>query len=775
MIRENSGMFELHTSNTTYAFRIMETGHLEHLYYGRRMKMYHDSHEIGTESHKTDNILAKMPAYAPAASCAYDDLHRNLCLDDVCLEMSSNGKSDMREPFIEVLHADGSRTSDFLFEKYEITSGKEEFVTLPGSYDDSGKVEQLCITLCDKQYNLTLEIYYYVFEACDVITRSAKLWNHGKDEVKLLRLMSMQLDFNTCDYVLTHFTGSWGREMKKNTHILSSGKFVNASFTGTSSNKANPFIMLGGVHTTEDAGECYGFNLIYSGNHYEALEVSSYGKTRLVSGINPQSFCYLLGAGECFEAPEAVMTFSHHGFNGISSHMHAFVQEHIIRGEWKKKERPVLLNSWEASYFDINEDKLLKLAKAGKDAGVELFVMDDGWFGKRNDDTSSLGDWEYNPQKLPNGLRGLCDKIKALGLNFGIWVEPEMVSVNSKLYQKHPEWTLEIPGKPHSEGRNQRILDLTNPKVQDYIIESMSNVFSSCDISYIKWDMNRNFSDYFSQYLPADRQGETAHRYVLGLYRCMKELTKRFPKILFEGCSSGGNRFDLGILSYFPQIWASDNTDAVCRAEIQNGYSYGYPLSTISAHVSACPNHQTFRSVPLETRFSVAAFGVFGYECNFCDMSVEEFTLIKEQIALYKKWRPVLQFGSFYRGRSFCDAQSDIFSTLKNNSGNVMEWTCVAEDKSRAVGMLYQTLVIPNVSYEYYRAKGLHSDYVYHFYNESENSVAYGDALMHAGVKLTHAFAMNDYHGTERQFHDFSSRLFFMEKYQSNENRNMLK
>ena len=514
---------------------------------------------------------------------------------------------------------------------------------------------------------LLLELRYYVYEDCDVIARSARLVNESGEEVQIKRLMSMQLDFDTSDYVFSTFNGAWAREMRRFDHRIGAGRHVNSSRTGTSSNRANPFVMLAGCGATEDAGECYGFNLIYSGNHYEAAEAGSYGKLRLVAGINPEFFSWQLAPGESFEAPEAVMAFSHEGYNGMSQCMHRFVREHIVRGEWKHKERPVLLNSWEAAYFDINEKKLLSLAKAGKEAGIELFVMDDGWFGERNDDSHSLGDWEVNPKKLPGGLAGLADKIKAMGLDFGIWVEPEMVNVSSRLYAEHPGWTVEIPGKKHSEGRNQRILDLTRREVQDFVIEKMSEVFSSADISYVKWDMNRTFSDYFSGNLTPGRQGETAHRYMLGLYRCMDALVKRFPKILFEGCSAGGNRFDLGILCYFPQIWASDDTDALCRAEIQNGYSYGYPMSVISAHVSACPNHQTLRITPLETRFHVAAFGVCGYECNFCDMGKEERDAVKEQIALYKKWRRALQWGAFYRGRSFT-AGEDRKSTRLNSS-----------------------------------------------------------------------------------------------------------
>jgi alpha-galactosidase len=335
-----------------------------------------------------------------------------------------------------------------------------------------------------------------VFEECDCIVRSSRLINSGEEDILVRRLMSLQLDFETDDYIFTTFNGNWAREMYRHDTQVNIGKVVNASYAGTSSNRANPFVMLSKAGTTEDTGICYGLNLIYSGNHYEAAEVNSHGKTRVVTGINPQSFCFVLASGDFFEAPEAVMTFSDQGFNGMSRLMHTFVRECIVRGEWKKKVRPVLLNSWEASYFDINESKLLKLAKAGKEVGIELFVMDDGWFGTRNDDKQALGDWYVNKKKLPGGLKRICQKINDLGLDFGIWVEPEMVNVESNLYKTHPEWVMEIPGKPHSEGRNQRILDFANPAVVDYMIEQMSDIFSSANMKYVKWDMNRIFSDY---------------------------------------------------------------------------------------------------------------------------------------------------------------------------------------------------------------------------------------------------------------------------------------
>ena len=617
MIIHKDGHFVLNTKNTTYAFYINDTGHPEHLYYGKRITLGDDL--LGIEA------LKEQWAFAPGNTINYDNDHKQYSPENVCYEMSSYGHGDIREPFVEVIHADGGMSNDFTYDTFLIKHGKTKLKTLPSSYsreefgsfdeksidadEKEGNVTELTIILKDRSYDLELKIRYCVYEECDVITRDAVLTNCSKDEIRVERLMSLQLDMHESDLKLTTFHGSWAREMHKQQRILACGKYEGGSITGTSSNRNNPLMLISDINATEKTGRVYGFNLIYSGNHFEAVEVTPYGKTRILTGIQPKGFSYVLGPKEELEAPEAVMSYSYDGYNGLSQNMHAFIREHVVRGYWKDKIRPVLLNSWEASYFDINEAKLLKLAKAAAKVGVELLVMDDGWFGERNDDLRSLGDWTANKKKLPNGVKGLCDKVNELGLDFGIWVEPEMVNVDSDLYRAHPDWCLAIPDKPHSEGRNQRVLDLCRKEVQDYIIEAMSDVFGSANIAYVKWDMNRIITDYYSASLPANRQGEVAHRYVLGLYRILDELTNRFPKILFEGCSSGGNRFDLGMLCYFSQIWGSDNTDAICRAEIQNGYTYGYPQETIGSHVSACPNHQTLRETPLETRFAVAAFG----------------------------------------------------------------------------------------------------------------------------------------------------------------------
>ncbi len=782
--------FMLHTKNTSYIMKVLPSGHIEHVYYGARIHL--------------DNVdgLMEQREFAPGCTTVYNNEDKSLSLEDVCLEMSGMGKSDVREPFIELIRSDGGRTEDFLFDTYEAREGKEPIEDLPSSYGNDDEVDSLYINLIDAKYDLRLTLKYSVFEETDVITKSARITNNSDFSVRIKRIMSNQLDFMPVDMRFHTFTGAWAREMHRNDALVGEAKLVNESRSGNSSNRANPFVMLSSINTTEDAGDCYGINLIYSGNHYEAVERNAFGKIRFVSGINPSTFSWHLKSKLSFQTPESVMTFSENGFNGMSNNMHRFVREHIVRGYWKDRERPVLINSWEASYFDINENKLLRLARAAKDVGVELFVMDDGWFGRRNDDTSSLGDWTANTKKLSSGIAGISRKIHALGMDFGIWVEPEMVNVDSNLYREHPDWTIEIPGHAHSEGRNQRILDLTRGDVQEYVINAMSNVFSSGEINYVKWDMNRNFTDMYSPVLTPKQQGDVNHRYIVGLYKVMDALTKRFPEILFEGCASGGNRFDLGILSYFPQIWASDDTDAIARAEIQTGYSYGYPMSTLTAHVSDIPNHQTLRRTPLETRYHVAVLGILGYECNLTDLNGDGLKAIRQQISIYKKYRRTLQFGTFYRRSSLYDRRG--FSTILPNYANDYEWTVVSEDKSEAIGVMLQTLVHPNTQYALLKPTGLIDEAIYRIegreitYNikelgslvntvspihvkqdgmvhnalaryitlngEKEKHIMYGDAIMKAGIRLRPAFAGVGYNDNIRMYPDFASRLYVIKR-----------
>lgn len=776
MIREENGLFLLQTERTQYMFFRRATGHLEHLYYGER----YDGPSAAAMTEKQ--------AFLPGSAVAYAPEYAALNLENLCLEMSTHGKGDLREPLLVVTTADGSRTRDFLYAGHEILPGRDDDSSgLPGSYGTDEEVDTLIITLKDATSGLSLLLRYHVYAHCDVITRSTELVNSCNGSARVSRLLSMQLDLPDGEYAMTTFTGAWAREMGKNTQSVSAAKLVNSTVAGVSSNRCNPFFMIHAKDAGETHGECFAFNLVYSGNHYSVVEQNPYGKVRVLSGINPEGFGWMLQPGERFRTPEAVMAFSASGFSGISVAMHEFVRRHIVRGEWQWRERPILFNSWEASYFDINESLLIRLAKKAKSLGVELFVLDDGWFGARDGEKSSLGDWVENRKKLPGGIAGLAKKVTALGLSFGIWVEPEMVNVDSDLYRAHPDWTVQVPDLPHSEGRHQRILDLANPAVQEYVIHSMHRVFSAGDISYVKWDMNRVFSDWYSPHLAPEEQGGFLHRYVLGLYRVIGMLTSEFPHILFEACASGGNRFDLGMLSFMPQIWASDNTDAVSRLDIQEGYSYGYPPSVMGAHVSGAPNHQTLRRTPADMRYHVASFGLLGYECNLLDFPQERQDAIREETERYKQWRSVFQFGSLYR--------------IPHH--RVRSWMAVSADRKRAVLGIFQILVRPNQPDLRICGRGLEETRRYRFYNipasvsikefgdlintespvhirdgslvqdlaakfyklsgETEEYILTGAQIMKGGVSLKQAFIGMGFTDEVRLFQDFASRTYYLE------------
>ncbi len=800
MINETNKVFTLETKNTSYIFCVDEPGLLQHLYYGSKIDISNDGltalRQKAPNPNGCSTVLAKETP--------------TLSLDDTCLEFSTRGKGDMREAFVELELCDGSRTSDFRYWQHTIRTEKISPEGLPASYFEesasAGKqsqtAESLVIKCRDKNSDAVLELVYTAFEDCDCITRSARLINSGESDIMVRRLMSLQLDVEWERAKVTSFHGDWAREMRAEELCISGGKYVIDSGTGFSSNRQNPFFIVGEPAVGEYSGECYGFNLIYSGGHKEVVEMTSHGKTHIVTGMRPEDGWFILKAGEELYAPEAVMTCSDKGYEGISISMHRFVREHIVRGQWKKKERPVLLNSWEALYFHVNEKKIEKLASAAMEAGIELLVLDDGWFKGRNDDTSSLGDWTADEKKLPHGLKGVAKEVKKRGLLFGIWVEPEMVSENSDLYRAHPEWAVRIPEKDHAEGRNQMLLDLSNPEVVDYLIDSMSSVFEQSGADYVKWDMNRDFTDIYSQTLPKERQGEFLYRYMRGLYRLMDTLVKKFPHILFEGCASGGNRFDLGILSYFPQIWASDDSDAVARIQIQNGYSYGYPQSVIGAHVSGCPNHQTLRNTPLSTRYAVASFGVLGYETNISDASREELAEMKAQIALYKQWRTVLQFGQWYRlGGSVLERGAAYHA---NFNKDLVKWMAVSEEQDRAVAVTVQGQVTPHYGHHILKTRGLKEEAEYHFYNipvkhdihrfgelvnmiapvhikqdsllhnavakfvkmdgATENVTVSGSLLNKAGVHLAQTFAGTGYNAGTDLYQDYDAAVYYIEE-----------
>lgn len=785
MIHVVGNLFILETQETTYCFHRLPSGQLEHLYYGGCLNLADTTNEASVIE-----ALAQKTPFIPGNTIAYHKDHPGVGLENLRLEYSSLGKGDVREPMVVIELPNGSRTNDFVYQSHQQIAGKPDYADLPSSTGSDEQVNTLIVTLKDLNSELTMDLLYHVYSKVNIITRSTVVHNPGTQMVWIERLMSHQLDFDHSQYQLSTFTGAWAREMKRQDMALLGGTLINGSLSGVSSNRANPFVMVSQSKTTESSGACYGINLVYSGNHYTAAQVSAFGKLRVVGGIHPTGFRYPLGPGEHFQAPEAVLTYSDGGYGAMSKNMHDFVRGHIVRGPWQYKSRPILLNSWEAAYFKFDQAKLLKLAKAGKQVGIELFVLDDGWFGQRDDDTKSLGDWQVNTKKLPQGLGGLAEKINGMGMDFGIWVEPEMVNPDSDCYRKNPHWAVQVPGQNHSLGRNQMLLDLTNPEVQAYIIEQMTAVFSSGSISYVKWDMNRIFTDSFSGTLPANEQGSFNHRYVLGLYEILKALTKAFPNILFEGCASGGNRFDLGMLCYMPQMWASDNTDAISRLTIQEGYSYGYPLSVLGAHVSDCPNHQTLRQVPLETRYNVASFGLLGYECNLVDFSAATLKDLTNQIAHYKQWRKVFQYGDFYR--------IDNPTLPKGKS-----WMVVSPDQKKAVCGLFQTLVEPNTMDLKLFAKGLLPHEVYRVHNhpfkhgikqfgdlinvaspvhikngsllqhvvskvyqlegEQEQHLVSGALAMAAGIALKQGFAGMGFDQQVRLFQDFASRLYYFE------------
>ncbi|MBR3948307.1 MAG: alpha-galactosidase [Clostridia bacterium] len=681
-----NNVFHLTTDKTSYLFRVMKSGQLEALYYGRKIRNT-DSFE-----HLYDKHLGGF-----ANSVAYSTDDKSLSLDHIALEFSAYGKGDYRQPAVQLMHEDGNFTTDFKYKSHGITKLKPALRGLPSSYGES---ETLTVVLEDKVLGAEIHLLYTVYEECNVITRSTRIINTGKKSFRIKSVMSMQLDMPMDDYVMLTFDGAWTRERYKNEHILNSGITQIGSITGTSSNRHNPFFAVRHKECTQNKGDAYGFNLVYSGNHIARAEVSTHSILRIQNGINPFEFDWKLGVGEIFDSPESVMTFSNEGLNGMSRNMHTFVKEHIVRGVWKDKERPILVNNWEATFFNFNEKKILEIAKATKDLGAEMFVLDDGWFGKRNSDKAGLGDWTVNIKKLPSGIGGLAKKINDMGIKFGLWVEPEMVNPDSDLYREHPEWAITTDIYKPSEGRNQLVLDLTNPEVVDFIINTMTDVFSSGNIEYIKWDNNRHMSDVFSRRKNA-RSGEFFHRYMMGLYEIWGALTEKFPNILFEACSSGGNRFDLGTFCYMPQCWTSDNTDPLDRLYIQSGTSYGYPQSVMTMHVAAAVSLNDFRFSSVEQRFNVASFGLLGYELDVTQLSRFDRAAVKKQIEYYKQHRRLLQFGEFTR-------IGDVFTD------NIMKWQITSKDKSEAMLGYFVDRVVPNPANEVIKFDALDENKDYH-------------------------------------------------------------
>lgn len=684
-IIEKDLTFLLNTERSSYLLMVNEHGHLEQIHYGAPV-------QIG------DAQALRYKRTMPYGSqVMYTQTDENYCLDNVPLNWSGIGKGDFRTPPLEMQMPDGSYTADFVFERFELLEGAYPAKSLPCAYpEEKSEAETLIFYLRDKVYDIYLQLIFTVYHKENVITRRAVLTNGEKEPLVLRRLMSMLMDLPNRGYKLITLDGDWIAEANRHDRMLMPGCFVNQSNTGSSSNRHNPGIMLAEERASEDSGAVYGFNLVYSGNHYTAIELSSRDMVRVISGINPLCFAWTLDYGELFETPEAVFTFSNQGFNGMSRNFHGFVNKNIVRGHWKNEERPVLLNNWEAHFFKFTRRKLLRLARRAVTLGVELFVLDDGWFGGRDNDRAGLGDYGVNRKKLPDGLNGLAKRINKMGLRFGLWFEPESVNPDSDLYRAHPDYAIKLPKREPSLGRNQLLLDLTNPDVRNYIVENVSTVLDSAEISYVKWDMNRHISDFFSNHCAS---GEFFHRYIMGLYEVLERIFSPRPHILLESCSSGGNRFDLGMLCYSPQIWASDDTDPIERLRIQKGLSYFYPLSTMGAHVSQSPHQQTLRSTPLNTRFNVSAFGALGYELDLGELSPVEKKQVKGQISFYKRHRRTFQFGDFYR----YDKRDD----------NKETFLSVSQDKGQAVLALVQTLATAGESNDILALKGLDKSRTY--------------------------------------------------------------
>lgn len=704
----SSKTFNLATSKNSYILKVLDSNHVAHVYWGKKIKAKNLDYVLrsknwGSFLTNTDNI------------------------DDFMLEMTPQeypgyGSTDLRTPAVELQFSDGTSATDFRYESHNIYAGKNKLNNLPATYvEDENEAMTLELTLVDSLKNVKLILSYSVFEEFDAITRSVKIINESDEDVNINRILSANVDFRDSDYELIQLSGAWARERHIIRKEIRSGSQSIESRRGSSSHAQNPFMALVRKDTTEQHGEVYGFSLIYSGNFLANVEVDMYENARAQIGINPFDFTWLLKSKEEFTAPEAVLVYSNEGLTGMSHIYNCLYGKRLCKGKYRDEVRPILINNWEATYFDFNETKIKEIAREATNLGMELFVLDDGWFGKRDDDNSSLGDWFVNEEKLKGGLNKLATEINEMGLQFGLWFEPEMVSPISELYKEHPDWCIHIPGRNRSEARRQLILDYSREDVCNYIIEKISEVLSSAPISYVKWDMNRNMSEIGSAKLPANRQREVAHRYILGLYKVLEEITTRFPDVLFESCSGGGGRFDPGMLYYMPQTWTSDNTDAIERLKIQFGTSMVYPNASIGCHVSAVPNHQVDRITPIETRGVVAMSGNFGYELDITKLPESEKEIIKEQVKLYKEIRETIQFGKCYR----------LSSPFENND---VAWMFISKDCEEVIVSFVRTLAKPNPKFISLKLVGLDESSDYEILGE--NMIVGGDELMNIGLNV---------------------------------------
>ena len=711
----------LYTRSTCYQMQIAPLGHLLRLYYGPRAEGYFDY-----------LYLSRDVGFSPNPYELRQD--RGWSLDTLPQEYSGSCCGDFRLSSLELLTDDGLRGADLRYQRHEVRKGKYTLPGLPASFSADEEAETLAVTLADEATGAEVELLYGVFADLDVITRAARIGNGGRGAIMLEKAASSCLDLPFGGWELIHFHGSHTGERQLQRIPLMDGIQTASSRRGASSHQHDPFIILCRPDTTEDAGECCGQMLVYSGSHHTDVELDQTGSVRSVTGIDHDGFSWALEPGESFYTPEVILAFSSSGLNPLSHIYHDFIRDHLCRGRYAAGPRPLLLNSWESLYFDFDAASLTELAESARDMGLDMLVLDDGWFGRRTDDKRALGDWRANEERLPGGLGPLIAKIKAMGLSFGLWIEPEMVSEDSDLYRAHPDWALRMPGRLPAVGRDQLVLDLTRSDVREWLHDTLSALLRDHDIAYVKWDANRELTDLYSAGLPPERQGETAHRYMLGLYELLERLTSEFPHVLFEGCAGGGGRFDAGMMYYFPQIWCSDNTDPVSRIDIQLGASYGYPVSVMADHISASPNHQTGRSSPLGTRAVVAMSGSFGLELDPRSLREEEVAECRRHIARYRELRGLIMEGRLYR-------------LVTESDSPLRAWQFVSGDRREALLNLvitgHQTAARPL----HIRLKGLDPEarYAlagYDFYSgtdapEWQPAPSYnGGALMLAGLTL---------------------------------------
>lgn len=708
---EQSKEFHIFNQEISYIIEIMEDNQLGNLYYGKKVR------DKETFSYLHEEHMRPLGAiHRPAPS--------RLCLQYTKQEYPSYGTGDFRYPAFEVKQENGSKISNFEYQGHTIYQGKRGISPLPATYvEEDSEAASLEIELYDSLIQMKLVLTYTVYENLPIITRNTRFTYLGTGSVVLTKAMSASIDLPDMDFEMVHLSGAWARERYVKNRKLEQGIQSIYSMRGASSLEHNPFLALKRPHTTEEAGEVYGFSLVYSGSFLAQVEVCTHDMTRVMMGIHPDTFDWPMNSRDDFQTPELVMVYSNQGLNKMSQTLHKLYRTRLVRGVWRDKVRPVLLNNWEATYMDFDEEAILKIASKAKSVGVELFVLDDGWFGSRNDDTQGLGDWYPNLEKLPNGISGLSEKIDALGMKFGLWIEPEMTNKNSDLYRSHPDWIISTPGRFESLSRQQHVLDFSRKEVVDYIYSMISKIIRESKITYIKWDMNRYITECYSRTASANEQGMIMHKYILGVYDLYTRLTTEFPEILFESCSSGGGRFDPGMLYFSPQVWCSDDTDAYERLKIQYGTSYVYPISTIGAHISAVPNHQLDRKTPLKTRGNVAFFGAFGYELDLNKLDETEIAMVKEQIRYFKENRKLIQQGVFYRLKSPFE-------------GNDISWIVVSEDRSQAIAGYYQGLNKVNAGWLRFKVTGLDADTLYEVTSFGRTKQAYGDELMNIGLQI---------------------------------------